>query len=126
MRILIDTQILLWWVLGVDRFSADAKKVILNPGARLILSLASVWETALKLDKLGLTDRFERMLNTAIDDLGLSILSIELKHVTRSGYLPYHHRDPFDRLLVAQAIIEGIPILTADAAIAKYPVQVIW
>ena len=70
MRILIDTHILLWWVLGVDRFSVNAKKILLNPGARLILSLASVWEATLKLDKLGLTDRFAPILNSAIDDFG--------------------------------------------------------
>lgn len=126
MRVLIDTHVLLWWGRGIDRFSEDAKTTIRNPGSRLILSLASIWEASLKLDKLGLRDGFETFLHSAIDELELSILGIDFRHVTRSGYLPYHHRDPFDRILIAQAIMEGVPILAADPTIARYPVPVIW
>jgi PIN domain nuclease of toxin-antitoxin system len=81
---------------------------------------------ALKLDKLGIVDEFETLLDRAVNTLRLSILAVDLRHIVQSGLLPFHHRDPFDRIIVAQAIIEGLPILTSDTQIAKYPVRVIW
>ena len=126
MRILVDTHVFLWWVLGVDRFSVEAKRVIHDRDNRLLLSVASVWEAGLKLDKLGLADRFEITLNGAMVDLDLTILDVELRHAIHTGLLPFHHRDPFDRMIIAQAIAEGIPILTADKVMAKYGVPIIW
>jgi len=65
-------------------------------------------------------------LHGAIRELGLSILGIQLSHIVYSGTLPWHHRDPFDRILIAQALLEGVPILSADHKIRQYPVQVLW
>ena len=81
---------------------------------------------ALKLDKLGIVDEFETLLDRAVNTLRLSIIAVDLRHIVQSSLLPFHHRDPFDRIIVAQAIIEGLPILTSDTQIAKYPVRVIW
>src|SRR5579884_4277239 len=126
MRILIDTHVLLWWMLGIDRFSDTAKNVIHDANNRLILTIASVWEAGLKLDKLGLVGRFEGMLNIAMVDLDITILGVELRHAVATGSLSDHHRDPFDRMIIAQALAEGLPILTADKVMAKYAVHVIW
>ena len=90
------------------------------------MSIGTAWELALKSERLGLSERFEPLLEAAIRSLQLTILGIELRHVVYSTSLPWHHRDPFDRLLVSHAVLEGVPILTADRQIAKYAVKVIW
>jgi len=87
--------------------------------------MATAWELALKVDRLGLRGGFEPLIQAAIRELRLTILGIELRHITYSGSLPWHHRDPFDRILIAQALLEGVPILTHDPKIAQYTVPII-
>jgi PIN domain nuclease of toxin-antitoxin system len=82
--------------------------------------------TALKIDRLGIIEDFEALLDRATRLLRLSILPVEMRHIIMSARLPFHHLDPFDRMLIAQATMEGVPVLTADRAITPYPVQVIW
>jgi PIN domain nuclease of toxin-antitoxin system len=125
MRVLIESHILLWWAEDRPRFSRRARKVLEEPTNELLFSIASAWELALKLDRLGLTDRFEPLLQAGIRELGLTLLGIELRHVIYTGSLPWHHRDPVDRILISQALLEGVPILTADEKIKQYPVEVI-
>jgi PIN domain nuclease of toxin-antitoxin system len=125
MRVLIDSHVFLWW--AEDKpISSGATQIIEDPENDLLFSMASAWELALKLDRLGLVNRFEPLLQGAIRELQLEILGIQLNHIIYSGTLPWHHRDPFDRIIVAQALLEGVPILTADRIIAQYPVQVLW
>ena len=91
-----------------------------------MLSLASIWELALKADRLKLDTHFEPMIAAATRSLELTILQITLRHVIYSTSLPWHHRDPFDRILISQALLEGLPVLTIDRKIARYGAQVLW
>ena len=95
-----------------------------DPSNQLLLSMATAWELALKVDRLGLTSGFEPLIQSAIRELRLTILAVELKHIIYGGSLPWHHRDPFDRILIAQALLEGVPILTQDRKIAQYAVPI--
>jgi PIN domain nuclease of toxin-antitoxin system len=125
MKVLLDSHMFLWWAEDKPLLSRRARRVLEEPSNQLLFSVASAWELALKLDRLGLTDRFDPLLKAGIRDLGLTILGIELRHVIYSGSLPWIHRDPFDRMLISQALLEGVPILTADEKIRQYPVEVI-
>jgi PIN domain nuclease of toxin-antitoxin system len=125
MRVLIDTHVFLWWAGEEHRLSRRALDLLENAESDLVFSLASVWEAALKFDRLGIAD-FENLVARATWSLRLSFLPVEIRHIVQSAKLPFHHRDPFDRMLIAQAIMEGVPILTADTAIGRYPVPVIW
>jgi PIN domain nuclease of toxin-antitoxin system len=126
MKVLIDSHIFLWWADDKpSSLSRRARKVLGEQSNQLLFSVASAWELTLKLDRLGLTDHFEPLLQAGIRELGLTILGSELRHVIYSGSLPWIHRDPFDRMLISQALLEGVPILTADERIKQYPVEVI-
>ena len=122
MRFLLDTQILLWAADDSKRLSAKARKVLTDNDNELVFSAASVWEISIK-NSLGRADfaidpeRFRRAL---IENLYLE-LPITGEHAAATALLPQLHRDPFDRLLIAQAMTEGIALLTADAEVARYP-----
>jgi PIN domain nuclease of toxin-antitoxin system len=124
MRVLIDSHVLVWWAEGKP-LSGHIKRTLEDPATDLILSLASAWELALKIDRLGWSGRFESLIQSAIRELHLTILGVELRHIIYSGSLPWHHRDPFDRILISQALLEGVPILTQDRKIAQYAVPII-
>ena len=126
MRALIDTHVFLWWAKGDHRLPRRVLDILQNPRSDLIFSMASVWEAALKADRIGMIEDLEALLTRATSLLRISILAVELRHAIMSARLPFLHRDPFDRMLIAQANIENIPIITADQAIARYPVRVIW
>lgn len=126
MRVLVDTCAFLWWATGDERLSRRALEVLENPESDLVFSVASAWEIALKMDRLGFVEDFDTLLDRATRILRLSILAVDVRHVMASARLPFHHRDPFDRVLIAQALMDGIPILTVDAAMARYPIRVIW
>ena len=122
MKLLLDTHLLLWAAGQPNRFSAAAKKLIGNPAHELLFSAASIWEVAIKRG-LGRGD-FQadpRLLRRGLLDNGYSELPILSNHVVAIDSLPPIHKDPFDRLLVAQASVEGITLLTADAMVAQYP-----
>lgn len=128
MRVLIDSHIFIWWGLRSPadrRLSGEARRILEDPSNELYLSLATAWEIALKADRLALAASFEPLMHAAIRELRLTILGITLRHVIYSSSLPWHHRDPFDRLLISQALLEGLPILTQDRKIAQYAVPVI-
>lgn len=122
MKLLLDTHLLLWAAGVPNRLSAAALKLIDNPANELLFSAASIWEVAIKRG-LGRTD-FQadpRLLRRGLLDNGYSQLPILSEHVVAIESLPPIHKDPFDRLLVAQATVEGITLLTADAVVAQYP-----
>ena len=122
MKLLLDTHILLWAAGAPERLSPAARDLIEDPGNALVFSVVSLWETAIKLG-LG-RDDFQadpRLLRRGLLDNGYAELVITSEHVVSIDSLPRLHRDPFDRLLIAQATVEGITLLTADPRIADYP-----
>lgn len=128
MRILLDTQCWLWMHLAPDRFAADVRRTIVSAEVELFLSSASVWEIAIKhaLGKLRLPVRPERYVPTRLQRSRVLALPIDHAHALRVGLLPPHHRDPFDRMIVAQAQVERLTLLTADRQLAPYDVRVMW
>ena len=122
MKLLLDTQILLWAAGQPERLSAAARKLLNNPRNTLLFSAASLWEIAIK-KTLGRED-FQvdpRLLRRALLDNGYAELSVTSQHAVGIDALPPLHRDPFDRLLLAQALSEGITLVTGDAQLAQYP-----
>lgn len=122
MKLLLDTQILLWAAGQPERLSRTASKLLKEPRNDLLFSAASLWEVAIK-NTLGREDfRVEpRLLRRGLLDNGYLELPVTSQHAVGIDGLPPLHKDPFDRLLVAQAITEGITLLTADAMLARYP-----
>ena len=121
MTLLLDTQILLWAVNQPDRLPAAARTLLTDPDNDLLFSPASLWEIAIK-NTLGRDDfRVEpRVLRRGLLDNGYAELPITSEHAVNIDSLPRLHKDPFDRILLAQAIVEGITLLTTDAQVARY------
>jgi PIN domain nuclease of toxin-antitoxin system len=122
MRFLLDTQILLWAAGQPDRLSEPARVLLDDPQNELLFSAASLWEIAIK-KTLGRSD-FQidpRLLRRGLRENGYTELAITGEHAANIDILPPIHKDPFDRILVAQALSEGVILLTADAVVAKYP-----
>jgi PIN domain nuclease of toxin-antitoxin system len=131
MRLLIDTHTFLWFVEGDPQLSAEARRLLEDADNEIWLSLASVWEMAIKfsIGKLTLLDRvrpFAEHLSDLIESNGIAILPVTLPQVLHVATLPLHHRDPFDRLLVAQSLTEGMPLVSADAVLDAYRVRRLW
>ena len=128
MRLLLDTHVFLWWVEDAPALSRKARAAIANAENQCFLSVASSWEMAIKLSmgKLKLADAIERFVPQQLAENGFSQLGIDFRHVARVAALPFHHRDPFDRLLVAQAMEEKLPVVTSDPLFKKYGVTRIW
>ena len=127
MRALLDTATFLWAALGDKDLSFTARRVLEDGSNQLFLSAVSAWEIAIKYGKnLPLHETPDEYVPSRIVRLGLKALPIEIRHALHVHTLPRIHRDPFDRLLVAQAQLERLPILTSDANIARYDVEVIW
>jgi PIN domain nuclease of toxin-antitoxin system len=121
---LIDSHAFLWWGAGSSALGPAARNAIADPANNGLVSIATVWELAIKssLGKLPLPDDLETMVMAQ----GFSVLPIAFHHIRRAGVLPLHHRDPFDRMLIAQALTEGIPVATVDNRFAAYGVQIVW
>lgn len=113
----------LWWLSDDQSLGEEARRLIANPGNYVAVSAASVWEMAIKssLGKLSAPDEVDQ----AILACGFTPLAITIEHAVRVGELPLHHRDPFDRMLIAQARTEGLELLTADGRLEEYPVRVV-
>lgn len=128
MRLLLDTHTLLWSADDPSKLSPAAAAALKDPANDLLLSAATVWELAIKvgLGKLALSMPYRRWMETAVTDLRLSILSIAVEYTERVTALPPHHNDPFDRHMVAQALVAGLPVVGADAAFDAYGVTRIW
>jgi PIN domain nuclease of toxin-antitoxin system len=128
MRVLIDTHSVIWYVDQDHLLSSTAHAATTDPANDLLLSAASVWEVAIKvgLGKLALSLQYRQWMAKAIADLSLSILPITVEYADVQAGLPQHHRDPFDRLIVAQAISEAIPVISADPQLDAYGIIRIW
>jgi PIN domain nuclease of toxin-antitoxin system len=127
MNLLLDTHTILWAMSDHEKLSEKAKTEILSSENRKLVSLASAWEVAIKisLKKLFYEGGVTRFLHQVEYD-GFELIPISGKHITQVEKLPFYHRDPFDRLIVATAIAEGMTILTADTNIHLYDVNCIW
>lgn len=128
MDLLLDTHTLLWYYLDDPQLSATARGLLDDPANRVFVSPASYWEVAIKVcvGKYTLTVPFPQFIQEAIHDTGFTILPIEPRHVEPLTTLDRHHNDPFDRLLIAQAIVENIPVVGCDVAFDDYPVRRLW
>ena len=124
----LDTEAWLWWHLSPDRLASAALSLFEERRAILHLSAASSWEIAIKqaLGKLVLPAPAHRFVPEQMAEDGLEPLPIKHAHALRVGSLPPHHSDPFDRILVAQAQLEGLSLLTADPQIVRYDVDFVW
>ena len=122
-RLLLDTHVVLWWLSDDQRLGEEARRLIANPGHYVAVSAVSVWEMAIKssIGKLTVPDD----VGEAILASGFAPLAVTIEHAARVGELPWHHRDPFDRMLVAQAQVEGLELLTADAGLGDYRVELV-
>jgi PIN domain nuclease of toxin-antitoxin system len=127
-RLLLDSHTLLWAAEKNSKLSANAEAELVNPANERLLSPAAYWEIAIKVSigKLTLAEPFETFLDRANQDLILTALPIQPRHAAMLTTLPMHHRDPFDRMLIAQALVEQVPIVSADAWIDAYGVKRIW
>ena len=128
MRLLLDSHTLIWSQDDTSQLSAAAHTALSDPANDRLISAATLWEIAIKVGKgrLPLSKPFRVWMDTAIADLALTLLPITLDHAERQSVLPRHHGDPFDRLLISQALVEGIPIVGDDTVFDTYGVLRIW
>ena len=126
--VLLDTHSFLWFIAGSSRLSIRARGLIESRENAVLVSVASLWEIALKhgMGKLALELPFSELIPRELERQQIGVLSIEVSHLAELVRLPSHHRDPFDRLLIAQAVAEVIPIVSIDEAMDAYGVERIW
>jgi PIN domain nuclease of toxin-antitoxin system len=127
-RLLLDTHALLWFYLGDSQLSRPAQDSIIDPNNIKLISPASYWEIAIKLSiqKYTLHVSYDKFIQEAVFDNGFEILPIEPRHTAALISLTFHHKDPFDRMLIAQATVEGIPIVSVDSKFDPYPITRLW
>ena len=128
MRYLLDTHTLLWFISEDKKLSNRAHRLILDSNSEIFLSIASLWEIAIKVNigKLALEQPFEQLFPKELHFHKIRILDITVDSLARLTALPVHHRDPFDRLIIAQALVERIPIIGVDSAFDAYGVSREW
>jgi PIN domain nuclease of toxin-antitoxin system len=128
MRVLVDTHTFLWALLQDHRLSATAKQVLTSREHELYFSLVSLWEIAIKMKigKLNTVGSSVTYLRDEMVEYNMELLPIRYEHILQLERLPLHHAEPFDRLLIAQAVAESLPILTHDEKFPLYPVKLIW
>ena len=128
LAVLLDTQVFLWMHAAPQRLSDSAKSVLVDPAQEVLFSAVSSWEIAIKhaLGRLDLPDSPAAYVPSRIASAGLTAIPIEHPHTLQAGALPLIHRDPFDRLLIAQSRELGIPLLSSDSVFDQYDVEVIW
>ena len=128
MNLLIDTHTFLWFIAGSEKLSNQAKNLIEDETNQVYLSVASLWELANKvsLGKLSFSEPFEDFIPEQLNNNSIELLGIDTRHASKVASLPFHHRDPFDRLLVAQALSNEIPMISADEMLDLYGINRIW
>ena len=128
MRIILDTHAFLWFIQGNDKLSAVAKSSIENLDNQKLVSVASLWEIAIKISigkiEIGMT--LEKLLQREIYGNSFGLLNIDAMSLDELAKLPFHHKDPFDRLIIAQSITKNISIVSKDNAFKHYPINLIW
>ena len=128
MKLLLDTHAFLWFIGGSPKLPVSARSLIEDSENQSLLSIASLWEMAIKvsLKKLTLKQPFDRLIPQQLAKNGFGLLQISVKHTAGLVSLPFHHRDPFDRLLIAQSNAEQIPLVSGDVAFDGYGVTRLW
>ena len=128
MKLLVDTHVWLWILTTPERLCDGARSAITDDENEAILSAVSAWEVAIKyaLGKLPLSMPPAELVDVSVRELRLTVLPIALDHALAAGALPPHHRDPFDRMLIAQAQLEGLTLVTADETIRQYGGALLW
>ncbi len=127
-RLLLDTHTFLWWVNDSPQLSNAAHQAIADTNNECFISMSSCWEMAIKssLGKLRLAKPIEQFVTEQLAENGFTLLSVELRHTAKIEKLPFHHRDPFDRLLIAQAMLEKLVIISADKIFSAYGIKRLW
>ncbi len=128
MAILIDTHALLWFLADNPRLPVHIIKRIENDAKTVYVSIASLWEIAIKVSvgKLNLGEPLEKVINVRLPEINVQILDISTTHIAYVSSLPLHHRDPFDRIIIAQSQIENISLVSVDRKFDLYGIQRIW
>lgn len=128
MKLLLDTHVLIWWSLDSAKLTKKIYDLLTDPDNTLVVSIASIWEMQVKvqLGKLDLDKKVSELITHQQQVNNLEVLPIDPAHVYALENLPNEHRDPFDRIIIAQSIVEAIPLLSADKVFARYPVERIW
>lgn len=128
MDLLLDTHSILWYAFGNPKLSGRARALVDDPANAKFLSIVSPWEVSIKVSsgKLEVVQPVDVFFAGQISLLSLQLLPITLEHTALVSILPFHHRDPFDRMLVAQSLAEGMPIISADPALDAYGVVRFW
>jgi len=127
MRCLIDTHTFLWFIDDSPQLSVDAKN-LLESETDIILSVASLWEIAIKVSigKLRLPDAYDKFIPDQVAANDIEVLPISLGHLSVVATLPFHHREPFDRLIIAQGMVEKMEIISVDGVFDAYPIKRLW
>lgn len=128
MRILLDTHAFLWWLAGSDRLSGTARIAVAEPANAILVSAASAWEITTKhrLGRLPGADVVAGDVQASIEDQGFQQLPITVAHAERAGRLPGLHRDPFDRMLIAQSLAHDLPLVSIESLFDRYGIRRIW
>lgn len=128
MKLLVDTHVFLWWNEASSKLSRTAHRLLADRANDLYLSVVSAWEIVLKVQtgKLELPTPAPNYIPARLNHYGIAALGVTLEHVLASSALPWYHRDPFDRMLVAQAQVEELTIVTHDSQVRKYAVETVW
>ena len=128
MKLLLDTHTLLWLVENNPQLSQIALDLLVDPGNELLLSPATYWELAIKISirKYRLADPLADYIAEAVQLYGLRILPIDVRHAEAIVTLPHHHKDPFDRMLIAQSVVENVALVSSDEAFDAYPITRLW
>lgn len=127
-KVLLDTPVFLWWVMEDERLSGRARRLIGSGGNDVFLSAVSAWEIVAKAatGRLRLPESPERFIPSQLQENAFGVLPVQLAHALKVWDLPQVHRDPFDRLLVAQALAEELALVSGDPVLRRYPVKVVW
>jgi PIN domain nuclease of toxin-antitoxin system len=128
MNLLLDTHAFLWFIDGSAKLSQRARELIEDQGNAKLVSVASLWEMGLKmsLGRLELAQPFEELIPRQMELNGFGLLPVRISHIAKTISLSFHHRDPFDRMIVAQCMAEGLSVVSLDPVFDKYSVQRLW
>jgi PIN domain nuclease of toxin-antitoxin system len=128
MKLLLDTHVLIWSAANPERLSERVTSLLNDTSNSWVMSIASIWEIQIKLQtgKLTINALLPELVESQQQNNDAQILSIDVSHIYALNILPNHHRDPFDRILIAQAMVENIPLLSIDAVFDAYPIQRMW
>jgi PIN domain nuclease of toxin-antitoxin system len=128
MKLLLDAHTFLWFVWDDAQLTNNARALIVNPANQKFISTATYWEIAIKVSigKLDLGEPYRAFIHREIARNNFDLLPVSVDHAAAVSVLPFHHRDPFDRMLIAQAMVEQLPIVSGDSAFEAYPITQLW